>query len=120
MLRKARVVVVGILMAGLFCYACIGINNANVFASGCSRSSSAAGPECGSKSGGAPCDISKELGLTPDQQAKIAALKAECEKSGMKCTPECLNKMKEILTPEQVTKLEAIIAKMQGGCTAKH
>lgn len=125
MLKKVRLVVLGGLMAGLLCYACIGMNAAPVLA--CSGSggdhdhaaASTSAPACGGAEGkkmGAPCDISKELGLTPEQQTKFNALKAECEKNGDKCTPECFQKVKALLTEEQSKKLESIIVKMKGGC----
>lgn len=109
MLKKVRVAVLGVLMAGVLCYTCIGIIAAPVFA----------GEACcpgGKKDAAAPCDFTKELGLTAEQQAKIEKLKAEFEKSGQKCSPEeCFQKVKEILTKEQGEKLAVLIAKKNGG-----
>lgn len=128
MLKRVKLVVIGFLMAGFLCYACIGINDANSCARDAAAGSASGGPACGAQKqgGGEPCDITKELGLTPEQQAKIEELKADCEKNGMKCTPECFNKMRAILTDEQAVKLQALITKMKGGaaagsgCTGKH
>ncbi len=115
MLKKVRLVVLSVLVAGVMCYACIGIKATAVLAGeGCPKSSSSC---CAGKTG-APCDFMKELGLTPEQQAKIEKLKAECEKDGQKCTPECIQKVKEILTKEQGEKLDVLIAKMKNGGNA--
>ncbi|MGR3309979.1 MAG: hypothetical protein ACUZ77_04325 [Candidatus Brocadiales bacterium] len=110
MLKKVRLVVLGVLMAGILGYACIGINAATVFACEGSQGSSA----CGAGKKEAPCDITKELGLTPEQIVKFEKLKAECERNRMQCGPECFQKFKAILTHEQGKKLEVFVAK-QGG-----
>ena len=109
MLKKVRLAVLGVLLAGLLCYVCIGINATPALAGSCCASKAGAAPT-------APCDFMKELGLTPEQQAKIEKMKAECEKNGNKCNPECLQKVKEILTKEQGEKLDVLIAKMKNGC----
>lgn len=113
MLKKVRLAVLGVLMAGVLCYACIGIITTPVFACEGSQGSSA----CSAGKKSEPCDLTKELGLTTEQIAKIEKLKAECEKDGNKCTPECFQKVKEILTKEQGEKLDVLVAKKNGGNT---
>ncbi len=118
MLKKVRLVVLSVLAAGVMCYVCVGIKAIPVLAGeGCPKASPSS---CcaADKKGSAPCDFMKELGLTPEQQAKIEQLKAGCEKNGNKCTPECLQKVKEILTKEQGEKLDALVAKMKNGSGA--
>ena len=115
MLKEVRVFVLGVLMAWVLGYVCTGIITTPVLANeGCQKSS----PSCCANKQGAPCDLTKELGLTPEQQAKIEKLKAECEKNGQKCTPECIQKVKEILTKEQGEKLDVLVAKMKNGGSA--
>ena len=138
MLKKVRLVVLGILMAGVLCYACFGIYSTPLLAGEESQDTSScklyvgrlpvyAGDVCkkcldsccvGEKSAG--CDFTEGLKLTPEQQAKIEKLKAEFEKNGQKCiTKESIQKVKEVLTKEEGEGLDALIAKMKNGCSAR-
>lgn len=142
MLKKVRLVVGcllgSILMAGVLCYACIGIHSTPLLASEESQDTSScklyvgrlpvyAGDVCkkcsdscctSEKSAG--CDFTEGLKLTPEQQAQIEKLKTELEKKGEKCiTAESIQKVKDVLTKEEGEELDAIVAKMKNRCSTR-
>lgn len=80
----------------------------------------AGGACCPKKTGGEMSveTLKTELGLTDDQAAKVAALKAECDKTGCKKTSKekyCAG-MEEILTPEQLEKCKTLCVEKGWKC----